>query len=87
MSPLTAKKKAAVDRFWNRFIDQAHNNGVKQPALRWHVHHAGAYLKAFPDKRLANHNLRDVTGYLEQHGKLDRIEDWQFVQIVDAVER
>lgn len=86
MSPLTAKTKSSVDRFWDRFIDRAQNNGVKQPALRWHVHHAEAYLKAFPDKRLARHSLQDVTGYLEQLGRLDRIADWQFVQIVDAVE-
>ncbi len=44
------------------------------------------YLKAFPDKRLAEHTRGDVAGYLEQAGRLDRIADWQFVQIVDAIQ-
>jgi len=81
-----AKKKSAVDRFWDRFTDQAQKNGVKQPALRWYVCHAEAYLKAFPDKRLANHDVSDITGYLEWLGKLDSISDWQFMQHVDAIQ-
>ncbi len=52
----------------------------------WHVRHAEIYLSAFPDKRLAQHTPADVTGYLEQQERLGRIEDWQFKQIVDAVE-
>jgi len=59
---------------------------VKSPTLCWYVHHAETYLKAFPDKRLAHHSFQDVTGYLEQLGRLDRIADWQFAQIVDAIE-
>lgn len=44
------------------------------------------YLKTFSDKRLAQHTRDDVTGYLEQVGRLGRISDWQFVQIVDGVQ-
>jgi hypothetical protein len=80
-----ATTEAAKKRFWNRFIEQARENGVKETAIQWHVRRAEAYLKAFPDKRLSQHTHEDVTGYLEQAGRLDRIEAWQFVQIVDAI--
>jgi integron integrase len=76
----------AVDRFWDRFVDRARNNGVKDNAIRWYIRHAERYLNAFSGKRLAQHTRQDVTGYLDALGRLDRIEDWQFAQIVDAVE-
>ncbi len=76
----------SIERFWDRFVDRARKNGVKESALRWHVHRAGAYLKAFPDRRLSQHSRQDVEQYLRQAGQLDRIADWQFVQVVDAIE-
>ncbi len=54
--------------------------------MRWYVLRAEQYLKAFPDKRLAAHSAKDVIGYLEAAGRIDRILDWQFVQIVDAIQ-
>ncbi|EIC23404.1 integron integrase [Thiorhodovibrio frisius] len=76
----------AKDRFWDQFIARAVQAGVKENALRWLVRRAEAYLAAFPGKRLKQHKLDDVTGYLQQAGRLDRISDWQFVQIVDAIQ-
>ena len=75
-----------VARFWDKFSDRARKNGVKDTAVRWHVRHAEVYLKAFPDKRLGQHTREDVTGYLKRAGELDRTADWQFVQIVDAIQ-
>jgi vacuolar-type H+-ATPase subunit H len=79
-------RKAGGDRFWDRFVERARKNGVKVTAVRWHVLRAEQYLKAFPDKRLSVHSAEDVTAYLETVGRIDRILDWQFVQIVDAIQ-
>jgi len=76
----------AVSRFWRKFVDQARKSGVKETAVRWQVRHAETYLKAFPDKRLGQHTREDVDGYLKQAGELDRMADWRFVQIVDAIQ-
>jgi hypothetical protein len=81
-----SQQDTAVNRFWERFLDLAQRRGVKQAALRWHVRHAETYLKAVAGKRLATHEVSDVEDYLDGHGGLGRIPDWQFVQIVDAVE-
>ncbi|WP_207168536.1 hypothetical protein [Thiocystis violacea] len=32
------------------------------------------------------HSAQDVAGYLERVGRLDRISDWQFEQIVNAIQ-
>ncbi len=86
MSDDRATTSGAEECFWERFVDRAGKSGANATAVRWHVRRAEAYLKAFPAKRLAQHTREDVNGYLEQAGRLDRITDWQFVQIVDAVE-
>lgn len=77
--------KEAVERFWDEFVDLARKSGVKGSAMPWYVRHAERYLKAHSGKQLAEHGVDDVTGYLEAAGRIGRIEDWQFVQIVDAI--
>lgn len=67
-------------------VDQARKSGVKKIAVRWHVRRAEAYLKPFPGKRLWQHTLADVTGYLEQAGRLGSIAGWRFVQVVEAAQ-
>ena len=81
----SSTKKSAEERFWRRFVDRVRTNGVKEAALRWHVRRAEAYLTAFSGKRLGWHTREDVTGYLAQAGRIGRIVDWQFAQIVDAI--
>jgi hypothetical protein len=67
-------QNAAKERFWERFIERTRNNGVKESAIRCHIRRAEAYLEIFPNKRLRQHTLEDVNGYLEQAGRPDRIE-------------
>jgi hypothetical protein len=86
MPEVHTTSKVVIKRFWDRFVDRARGNGVKGAALRWHVLRAEEYLKAFPDRRLSEHSAEDVTGYLEGVGRKDGIADWQFVQIVDAIQ-
>jgi hypothetical protein len=69
MSLQPAKEKNAKERFWERFMERARTNGVKEMAIRWHVRRAETYLKAFPSQRLAQHRVDDVAGYLEQAGR------------------
>lgn len=86
MGNVQTTRTTAVDRFWSRFIDLAQHNGVKDTTVRWYVWHAERYLKALAGKRLAEHTGADVTGYLESVGRIGGMEDWQFRQIVDAVQ-
>ncbi|MCG8549192.1 MAG: hypothetical protein MI799_02180 [Desulfobacterales bacterium] len=60
--------------------------GIKNNVIRWYVIRAEQYIKAFSDKRLTDHGPKDVEGYLAQQGRTDGIEDWQFRQVVDAIQ-
>ena len=44
------------------------------------------YIKAFPDKRLADHGPEQVSTFFEQQGRSGKIQDWQFRQLVDAIQ-
>ena len=76
----------ATDRFWDNYIKYISDQGVKQSITRWYLVRAEQYIKAFPNKRLSDHKPRDVNEYLKEQGRLGGIQDWQFRQMVDAIQ-
>jgi hypothetical protein len=44
------------------------------------------YLKAYPATPLSRHRPEEVRAYLEEIGRKGGLEDWQFRQIVDALD-
>ena len=72
-SPTTSSK--SIERFWDRYLELLHNQGIKPSADRWYVIHAERYIKSFPDKKLADHGPQEVTGYLQQLGRTRRFRD------------
>lgn len=76
----------AISRFWDNFIEKTKSYNLKPTTVRWHVKHAEAYIKAHPGRRLAEHTAEDVASYLREKGRNGRIADWQFTQIVRALQ-
>ena len=79
----SSSQRDAIKRFWDNYLEYILHHGVKQRIVRWYIIRVAQYLKAFSNQRLVEHKPEDVVGYLE---KLDRIKDWQFRQIVDAIQ-
>lgn len=73
-------------RFWDRYIKLLHSQGVKPPADRWHVVRAEAFIRAFPGRRLAELGREEVSGYFEKMGREGGLADWQFRQMVLAIQ-
>ncbi len=86
MLKTNARQPDAIKLFWDRYIQHLINNGVKPTVTRWYVIRVEQYLKALAGKRLANHSAKDVIDYLEVQSKNIKIKDWQFRQIVDAIQ-
>ena len=76
-----------VERFWNRYIQYLHKQGVKPPADRWYVVRAEEYIKASGGKRLAGQQPSDASEYLQQLGERNDLSNWQFRQAVDAIQK
>ena len=86
MNKENSRQENATERFWGKYIKYIVDQGVKQTTTRWYVVRVEQYIKAFPKKKLAEHGPIDVVGYLEEQGRLGRIKDWQFRQVVDAIQ-
>lgn len=76
----------AISRFWDNFIDKTKAYSLKPATIRWHVKHAEAYIEAHAGRRLAAHTAQDVTVYLQEKGRNGRLADWQFAQVVRALQ-
>jgi hypothetical protein len=73
-------------RFWDGFLEAVRDQGVKAPYDRWYVIRAEQYLKTHPDTPLSSHRPEEVNAYLTEIGRKGNLKDWQFRQIVDALE-
>jgi len=81
---LSKDKDAQISLFWERYIEKARHNGIKQDFIRWHVRHAELYIKSH-NALLKTHTALDVDNYLQTKGRNVRLKDWQYRQIVDAL--
>lgn len=81
-----SRKTDAIDRFWDKYIKFITDKGVKESVRRWYVIRIEQYIKMFPEKRLKNHRPENVTDFFYTQSKSNRIADWQFRQIVDAIQ-
>ncbi len=86
MTKTNARQPDAIKLFWDRYIQHLTNNNVKPTVTRWYVIRVEQYLKTLSGKRLANHSAKDVIHYLEAQSKNIKINDWQFRQVVDAIQ-
>ncbi len=86
MTQTNARQPDAIKLFWDRYIQHLINNNVKPTVTRWYVIRVEQYLKVLAGKRLANHSAKDVVDYLEVQSKNIKLKDWQFRQIVDAIQ-
>ena len=82
-----ANQTDPIQRFWARYIHFLSQKNIKPAIARWYVIRTEHYINAFPDKRLAAHCPEDVNAYLKKQAENSRIADWQFRQIVDAIQK
>lgn len=74
------------ESFWTSFLNRLRQQGVKEAAIRWYVVRAEEYLRASGEGDPALHCPDTVIGFLAEKGRSSQIHDWQFQQIVDAIQ-
>jgi integron integrase len=60
--------------------------GGEERYMRWSVVRVEEFLKAFPEKDPRSYGREAVTRYLREIGARPNLKEWQFRQIVDALE-
>ncbi|RYU58627.1 integron integrase [Methylolobus aquaticus] len=64
-----------------------HESGIKPPFDRWFVLRAEQYVAAHPARKLKDHKPRHVADYLGEIGRRGELKDWQFRQVIDAIQK
>lgn len=72
-------------RFWDNYIVKTKSYGVKNHLVRWYVKHAEDYIKAHSGTKLADHTAVFVEQYLAEKGRKNRLDGWQFRQMIIAI--
>lgn len=76
----------SITRFWDNFVEKTKTYGLKPATVRWHVKRAEEYIKAHPERRLADHTVQEMTAYLQEKGRNNQLKDWQFAQVVRSLQ-
>lgn len=85
MNTKIGREISSVDRFWNRYIDKLLENNIKEKVTQWYVRHVEWYIKYHKDKKLAFHTKEDVEAYFNHLNKTNKLEPWQFEQVIEAI--
>lgn len=81
-----ATANASQDTFWTAFLNRLREQGVKPNVQRWYVVRVEEYLRANEGSKPAEHSAETVNSFLAEAGRNSRLQDWQFQQIVDAIQ-
>jgi integron integrase len=72
--------------FWDKYLTQILAQGAKPSTARWYVLRTEEYLRTTSHQDIEQHQSSDVLAYLEHIGRKGELEDWQFRQIIHALE-
>jgi len=77
----TRSARETSQRFFKALISQQ----VREARRPWYARRVEAYLRMTPERPPERHGREDVERYLETLGGSGGLEDWQYVQAVEAL--
>ena len=75
----------SVARFWDKYIEKTKAYSLKDSVARWYVVRVEDYIKAHPEQRLRSHSAATLKAYLKVIGGKEKLQAWQYKQVVDAL--
>ncbi len=71
---------------WDRYEELLARERVPESARRWYVVRAQEFVAAMRPKRLGQLTADEITAFFPRHARERRLEDWQYRQMVEAVQ-
>ncbi len=71
---------------WDRYLDLLAHRGVPEQMRPWYVRRVEGFLKARRPVSLLQVTAEELTGYLQEVAAQAQLADWQFRQLVDALQ-
>ena len=85
MKPDHSDRPGGLGAFADQYLHSLRSYSVKQTQLRWYARRLGQYLGATPKPPL-QHSSDDVAAFLSEIGRRGKLGDWQYFQVVHALE-
>ena len=77
---------STVSRFWDNYISKTSTYNIKPETARWYVRHVERYIQANANIKLAKHHPHHLETYFNRKAKQGHTKDWQYSQIVQALQ-
>ena len=85
MNVLSNQNPEAVDRFWQSYLNILKDKQIIKPIDRWYVIRVEKYINAHSE-RLKTHTAETLESYFSELGRNSDLSDWQFKQVVHALQ-
>ncbi len=84
--PGSPRRENGAPSHWEQYRELLVANRIPQRAQRWYCVHVQQFLAALKPSSLKGLSADEVTGYLQQASSQGKWQDWQFRQLVDALQ-
>jgi len=73
------------EEFWNNYTLFLVKQGISKKQVGWYVLRTKQYIGHFSDVNVREHTPDKVNEYFQDAGRKQSLNEWQFVQLVDAI--
>jgi hypothetical protein len=87
MNNCKSKTDSTTAKFWDWHIEFIQKHGVKEKRLPLVCQAGGAIYLRLSDRKLVMHIPELIDRFLDNEGRNTKLKDWQFIQIVDAIQK
>ena len=71
---------------WDRYLSVLERHRVPENQRQWYMRRAEAFIDAVKPMRMGEVAAEQITAFFLGHAREQRLSDWQFRQMVDAVQ-
>jgi integrase len=82
----TTRREDGAPSNWDRYLDLLARRGVPEKMRLWYIRRVEGFLKARRPASLSQVTAEEITGYLQEVSAQAQLADWQFRQLVDALQ-
>ena len=75
----------AIERFWKRYRQILKDYRIEGKNADWYERRVDAFIQATNNTRLLDKTTEDLNAYLSNVVNRTNLEDWQYLQILEAL--
>lgn len=84
--PSKHRRENGAPSRWDQYVDLLARKRVPDEARRWYVARVEGFLKELRPESLKELTKEQITGYFQEASTTGNLVDWQFRQLVDAIQ-